>query len=588
MNGERVCGRCGGVLQEAETFCPYCGCRVEQAADLPESGCFCMACGARNRAEDVFCVECGARLSGAEEEAQAAEAQEAELPPVTEPETPEEPAAAEETVLCAGCGARNGVGDIFCAVCGKRLHALGAADQAKAFPEQPVYGEADEETDPYASQKEAREAEPTRPHERASDRPTNAEKRSRQSLAVGILWGVFGLLVLLICWLLLVDGIKQALTKDEQTELGTAQPEAETEMETEQPEADAPSPTSAQTSSASSEPVSIDEIVLTTNGTTETVTWNKNLWQIWTDDGGEIRWYGENTVSYDVVLKTLSDGRVIIQSTRQSENGIKLDPGALEWDDYALEIIPYDANGTAGKMTTMYINADDRPTELFDFLGGTREKLTAAKGGEWKKSDQEDGDEADQFVRKDLELLAATPLDLNCVTHIEVNGRIKWTWEKGGNCTVCGLNYHMAMDDALELLQEAGWRLTRSETTINQEKTRKHYQDADGNMLSVVFEEEKVVKASLTLSESILAEKYAASGVQQAASQATGTLRTTGDVNIRTGPGREYAIVGMIRADSTASYQGESRTDERGVVWYRIAWDGKEGWVSSKYAELMN
>lgn len=208
MNRERVCSRCGGVLQEAEAFCPYCGCRVEQAADLPESGCFCMVCGARNRVEDVFCVECGARLSGAEEDAQASETQEADQPPVTEPEVPEEPAAAEKTVLCAACGARNGVGDIFCAACGKRLHALGAADQAKAFPEQHIYGEADEETDPYADQKEAREAEPTQPHERVSGRPTNAEKRSRQSLAAGILWRLFGLLVQLIIWLLLTGDIK--------------------------------------------------------------------------------------------------------------------------------------------------------------------------------------------------------------------------------------------------------------------------------------------------------------------------------------------------------------------------------------------
>lgn len=134
-----------------------------------------------------------------------------------------------------------------------------------------------------------------------------------------------------------------------------------------------------------------------------------------------------------------------------------------------------------------------------------------------------------------------------------------------------------------ETLLNAGWQ------QIEQEESYDWYQDAEGNELLICYSSTDCVKSIYAyLSEGILAEKYTASGVQHATSQAMGTLRTTGDVNIRTGPGMEYAIVGMIRANSNASYQGESRTDERGVVWYRIAWDGNEGWVSSKYAELMN
>ena len=57
-------------------------------------------------------------------------------------------------------------------------------------------------------------------------------------------------------------------------------------------------------------------------------------------------------------------------------------------------------------------------------------------------------------------------------------------------------------------------------------------------------------------------------------------------VNIRTGPGLSYADIGTIYYGETATWLGESSTDSRGVVWYKVRWKGREGWVSSRYTYI--
>jgi len=64
-------------------------------------------------------------------------------------------------------------------------------------------------------------------------------------------------------------------------------------------------------------------------------------------------------------------------------------------------------------------------------------------------------------------------------------------------------------------------------------------------------------------------------------------VRTTGDVWLRTGPGLDYDAVSILSSGKTFEYLGESSVDERGVAWYRISAGGKEGWVSSRYSELI-
>ena len=71
------------------------------------------------------------------------------------------------------------------------------------------------------------------------------------------------------------------------------------------------------------------------------------------------------------------------------------------------------------------------------------------------------------------------------------------------------------------------------------------------------------------------------------AALAAGKIKTTGDVNIRKGPGLDYKTVGSISSGSTAKYLFETKKDERGVKWYKVSYNGKTGWISSKYSKIV-
>ena len=70
-----------------------------------------------------------------------------------------------------------------------------------------------------------------------------------------------------------------------------------------------------------------------------------------------------------------------------------------------------------------------------------------------------------------------------------------------------------------------------------------------------------------------------------------GTKYITGDSgksNVRTGPGRDYRSIGVLHRGEDARYLGKTATDERGVVWYKIRWDGRDAWVSSMYTRKIS
>ena len=64
-------------------------------------------------------------------------------------------------------------------------------------------------------------------------------------------------------------------------------------------------------------------------------------------------------------------------------------------------------------------------------------------------------------------------------------------------------------------------------------------------------------------------------------------VRTTGNVNLRTGPGLDYEIVGSVAQDATLEYRGEISTYARGVDWYLVEYKNGESWISSRYSELI-
>ncbi len=63
----------------------------------------------------------------------------------------------------------------------------------------------------------------------------------------------------------------------------------------------------------------------------------------------------------------------------------------------------------------------------------------------------------------------------------------------------------------------------------------------------------------------------------------SGTVWTTGNVNMRKGPGLGYGSIRTISSGKQLDYDATDK-DDRGVTWYRISYKGRTGWVSSKYA----
>lgn len=71
-----------------------------------------------------------------------------------------------------------------------------------------------------------------------------------------------------------------------------------------------------------------------------------------------------------------------------------------------------------------------------------------------------------------------------------------------------------------------------------------------------------------------------------AALAASGTVRATGSVNLRKGPGLGYGKVAAVKKGTKLDYLGETSTDSRGVKWYKVRYNGKSVWISSRYSKL--
>jgi N-acetylmuramoyl-L-alanine amidase len=61
---------------------------------------------------------------------------------------------------------------------------------------------------------------------------------------------------------------------------------------------------------------------------------------------------------------------------------------------------------------------------------------------------------------------------------------------------------------------------------------------------------------------------------------------TTGEVNLRWGPGKDYDIYGSVGKGKSMPYAGSSCYDYRGVKWYKVYYNGNDLWVSSRYSVL--
>ena len=63
-------------------------------------------------------------------------------------------------------------------------------------------------------------------------------------------------------------------------------------------------------------------------------------------------------------------------------------------------------------------------------------------------------------------------------------------------------------------------------------------------------------------------------------------VRATASVNVRSGPGLDYAELGSVSAGTELTYLNETKYDSRPVAWYKVSYKGKTGWISSVYSKL--
>lgn len=80
-----------------------------------------------------------------------------------------------------------------------------------------------------------------------------------------------------------------------------------------------------------------------------------------------------------------------------------------------------------------------------------------------------------------------------------------------------------------------------------------------------------------------VSSKYAKE-TSSSSSSSSKKIKTTGSVNLRSGPGLGYKSIRSIDSGKTMTYD-KTKKDDRGVVWYHVTYKGKTGWVSSKYAK---
>ena len=59
-----------------------------------------------------------------------------------------------------------------------------------------------------------------------------------------------------------------------------------------------------------------------------------------------------------------------------------------------------------------------------------------------------------------------------------------------------------------------------------------------------------------------------------------------GSVNIRSKAGTSYKVVGSMPSGAYGTCLGTAAKDTRGVVWYKVKYNGVTGWVSSRYSKV--
>ena len=62
------------------------------------------------------------------------------------------------------------------------------------------------------------------------------------------------------------------------------------------------------------------------------------------------------------------------------------------------------------------------------------------------------------------------------------------------------------------------------------------------------------------------------------------TVGFSGDCNVRSKPNVNAKSLGVVNSRTTLDYMYESSIDSRGVMWFKVRYNGGAGWVSEKYS----
>ena len=63
-------------------------------------------------------------------------------------------------------------------------------------------------------------------------------------------------------------------------------------------------------------------------------------------------------------------------------------------------------------------------------------------------------------------------------------------------------------------------------------------------------------------------------------------LRATASVHVRKGPGTDNKIMGTLSSGTIVSYLRVTKKDAKKKSWYKINYNGQEGWVISDYVKF--
>lgn len=248
----------------------------------------------------------------------------------------------------------------------------------------------------------------------------------------------------------------------------------------------------------------------------------------------------------------------------------------------------YEEAEAKAKQQAAFVVDESALTELAGYLATDMDTLGAMiDGSEWRDSDRWG------YSTDDLSITSV--YSWNYVEEIEIRQKC--------NYSLCGVYASMNAKEARNLLMKSGWKLEHSF------EDNFMFVDKPGNYLSCYFNENDFITSvwlalnpdtAYALSENTydgspviflpesnnVAISDNSNTIDRSEELIAKNAHSTDDVNMRTGAGREHNIVCIVPANASVEYIGDSATDDRGVVWYHIRYNGNTGWCSSKYIEI--